>query len=110
MDKCPSCGSTRVYPSRHRSVAERLRQVLTEKRPYRCHQCNWRKWIAIEIRIPKQPNVDPQSLARPNGNRPLQPADMDRLDLPPGAGRIGASRDREKPSSIDRSGSFDPKA
>ena len=82
MEKCPRCGSSRVYPSRHRGIAERLHQVFTEKRPHRCHNCDWREWVEIEVRIPAQRDIDPHKLRRPHPERPLNGADLDRLDLP----------------------------
>ena len=108
MDKCPACGSTRVYPSRHRSTAERLHQVFTEKRPYRCRDCGWRAWASIEVHIPPHPEIDPQSLGRPHAERPVPPDDMDRLDLP-GAERIGAPKDQGRPLDTDRFDPLDPK-
>lgn len=105
MDKCPACGSTKVYPSRHRSSRERLRQLFTEKRPYRCHACNWRQWALIEVHIPDQPDADPQTAGRHRGDRPMTHEELDRLDLP-GADRIHAPRAEGKrplpPESLDR--------
>jgi DNA-directed RNA polymerase subunit RPC12/RpoP len=82
MDKCPRCGSTRVYPSRHRGIGERLRQLFTEKRPYRCHNCGWREWAEVAVRIPPQRDIDPRQLRRPHPERPLNGDDLDRLDPP----------------------------
>lgn len=82
MDKCPRCGSSRVYPSRHRGAVERLHQVFTEKRPHRCHNCGWRAWAEIDVHIPPQPDLDPQKLRRPHPDRPVTGDEMDRLDLP----------------------------
>jgi hypothetical protein len=81
MDKCPKCGSSRVYPSRHRGVSERLHQAFTEKRPYRCHDCGWREWAQFEVRIPRQPDIDPHALRRPHPERPLTGDELDRIDL-----------------------------
>jgi hypothetical protein len=82
MDKCPRCGSSRVYPSRHRGTTERLQQAFTEKRPYRCHGCGWRAWAEVEVRIPPHADIDPHKLRRPHLERPLSGDEMDRLDLP----------------------------
>lgn len=82
MDRCPKCGSTRVYPSRHRGAAERLHQAFTEKRPYRCHNCGWREWARYEVRIPHQADIDPHALRRPRPERPLSGDELDRMDLP----------------------------
>lgn len=108
MDKCPACGSTRVYPSRHRSTGERLHQIFTEKRPYRCHECGWRAWASIEVHIPPQPDIDPQSLGRPHAERPLASEEMDSLDLP-GAERIGAPKDAGRPLATEQLDPLDPK-
>jgi hypothetical protein len=70
-----------VYPSRHRGAGERLRQVFTQKRPYRCHNCGWREWAEIDVQIPDQPDVDPRSLRRPHPDRPLTGDEIDGLDL-----------------------------
>ncbi|HNV01946.1 MAG TPA: hypothetical protein PLE61_07535 [Vicinamibacterales bacterium] len=57
MEACPACGSRRVYRSRTRSVFERIRRQVTTKRPFRCHNCNWRGWVAEAARLvtPRQP-------------------------------------------------------
>lgn len=77
--KCPRCASARVYPSRLRNGLERLRQLLTERQPYRCHECNWRKWRAVEFR-PRNPDVRPDDLRTARGADPLTSTDVDRLD------------------------------
>jgi hypothetical protein len=43
---CPSCGEYTLFRSRHRNVTEMLRKKFTGKRPYRCHKCRWRGWLA----------------------------------------------------------------
>ena len=63
--KCPACGSTRVFPSRLRNILERLRQMLTEKQPYRCHQCELAQ-VARGLGPPRQPR---RASGRPS-NRP----------------------------------------
>lgn len=42
--ECPSCGSQEVHRSRPRTVSEKIRKVLSEKRLHRCHSCGWRDW------------------------------------------------------------------
>jgi hypothetical protein len=110
MNKCPVCGSMKVYPSRHRNTWERVRQLFTEKRPYRCHACNRRQWASIEIRLLDQPDFLAQAAGPHLGDRPMTPEQMDRLDLP-GADRIDASKTAAKrplpPESFDR---LDPDA
>ncbi len=77
--ECPSCGSTRVYPSRLRGVVERLRQGLTEKQPYRCHQCGWRRWQHMRTH-PEGPDASPDDLRTGRDTSPVSPNDLDRLD------------------------------
>jgi transposase-like protein len=77
--KCPSCGSTRVYPSRLRGLLERLRQEMTEKQPYRCHQCGWRRWRSMRTH-PEGPDARPEDLRTGQGPSPVSQSDLDRLD------------------------------
>jgi len=76
---CPACGSRRVFPSRLRNRVERLRQMLTDKQPYRCHQCNWRKWREVEIH-PDNSDVRPDDLRTGRTPEPVSPKDLDSLD------------------------------
>jgi hypothetical protein len=77
--KCPRCASVRVYPSRLRNSVERFRQKLTDRQPYRCHECNWRKWREVEF-LRDHPDVKPDDLR--SGQRPdaIQSNDVDQLD------------------------------
>ena len=77
--KCPACGSTRVYPSRLRNRLERVRQMVTGKQPYRCHECSWRKWHDVEIH---QDNADvhPEDLRTGRVSQPVSSNDLDKLD------------------------------
>lgn len=77
--KCPRCASSRVYPSRLRNPVERLRQKLTEKQPYRCHECNWRKWREVEF-LSASPDVNPDDLRTGRGVPPVSSTDVDELD------------------------------
>jgi hypothetical protein len=77
--KCPKCASTRVYPSRLRGSLERLRQKLTERQPYRCHECGWRKWREVEF-LGADANVNPDDLRTGRGPTPLSTSDVDELD------------------------------
>ena len=77
--KCPACGSPRVFPSRLRGGLERLRQALTDKQPYRCHQCNWRKWREMEIHS-DDADVRPEDLRTGRSATPVSPSDIDSLD------------------------------
>jgi transposase-like protein len=79
--QCPGCGSSRVYPSRLRNVVERLRQKMTERQPFRCHQCGWRRWRDVEFPV-AQPDVVPADLRMPQPPHPLSQRDVDQLDDP----------------------------
>ena len=77
--KCPRCKSVRVYPSRLRNSVERLRQKLTDRQPYRCHECDWRKWREVEF-LSVNPDVKPDDLRNGRQIGPLSQTDVDRLD------------------------------
>ena len=77
---CPACGSPRVFPSRLRHPVERVRQMLTEKQPYRCHQCGWRRWL--DVLIHDSPDVHPEDLRTGRVPSPMSATDFDELDLP----------------------------
>ena len=79
--QCPSCGSPRVYPSRLRNSLERLRQRLTDRQPYRCHACNWRKWNDVIVRE-DGPDIHPDDLRTGRTATPLSTRDLDQLDTP----------------------------
>jgi hypothetical protein len=76
---CPACRSTRVFPSRLRNGIERIRQRLTEKQPYRCHECGWRGWREVQVH-PESPDVSPEDLRTGREPQPLSPTDLDQLD------------------------------
>ena len=80
--KCPACESARVYPSHLRTVVERLRQLLTDKQPYRCHDCGWRKWRALQLG-PDGPDVHPEDLRTGRAPQPVSDAEIDQLDATP---------------------------
>jgi hypothetical protein len=77
--KCPKCASTRVYPSRLRGQLERLRQKVTDKQPYRCHECGWRRWRDVEF-LGASPDVAPDDLRTGRGPTPLSSNEVDELD------------------------------
>ena len=77
--KCSACGSPRVFPSRLRNTIERLRQMLTEKQPHRCHDCGWRKWAEVHV-MPEGPDVHPEDLRTSRVSEPVSSQDIDRLD------------------------------
>lgn len=80
MSNCPTCDSPRIYPSRLRSAAERIRRALTERQPYRCHVCGYRGWGAIAL--PDSSDTDVEELRSGGTPAPLTPEDLDRLDKP----------------------------
>lgn len=77
---CPSCGSTRVYPSRLRNVLERVRQAVTDRQPYRCHACGWRDWREMQVHSAEEPEAKPEDLRTGTPPAPVSPAELDRLD------------------------------
>jgi hypothetical protein len=58
---------------------ERLRQKLTDRQPYRCHECGWRRWREVEF-LGTNPSVSPDDLRTGHGPAPLAPSDVDELD------------------------------
>jgi FlaA1/EpsC-like NDP-sugar epimerase/predicted RNA-binding Zn-ribbon protein involved in translation (DUF1610 family) len=44
--KCPRCESVEIHRSHPRFWFYRLWRELTPRRPYRCHNCGWRGWLA----------------------------------------------------------------
>ncbi len=63
---CPACASTNVHPSRTRTWRERVKKHWTDARPYRCHECNWRGWIAPHVLVdadgPPVPTLELESV------------------------------------------------
>ena len=78
---CPACGSARVFPSRLRNVVERVWQLMTDKQPYRCHQCGWRKWRDVLVHD-ETPDVHPEDLRTGRVPAPVSSKDFDQLDTP----------------------------
>jgi predicted RNA-binding Zn-ribbon protein involved in translation (DUF1610 family) len=77
--KCPKCGSHRIYPSRQKTLFERLRRAITDRQPYRCHSCNYRGWHDIVVPRPTADKHD-ELKAATGKTRPVTAADLDRLD------------------------------
>ena len=82
---CPSCDSERVYPSRLRNTVERLRHRLTDRQPYRCHDCVWRRWQQMAFIAPN-PDVSPDDLRV--GRRPAPWSRTTSRVWIPGIGRV----------------------
>jgi hypothetical protein len=55
--------------------------MWTDKQPYRCHQCGWRKWRDVLI-TEDGPEVHPEDLRTGRAAAPVSSADIDQLDLP----------------------------
>jgi len=68
-----------VYPSRLGGSLERLRQKLTDRQPYRCHECGWRRWREVEF-LGRNPDVHPEDLRTGRPPQPVSPTDVDQLD------------------------------
>jgi hypothetical protein len=58
---------------------ERLRQKMTELQPYRCHECDWRKWREVEF-MSVHADVKPEDLRTGRGPGPVSQTDVDQLD------------------------------
>ncbi|GEM_PF-6785952 len=80
MRKCPACGSSRIYPSRLRSLLEQARRTFSEKQPYRCHACNHRGWYQIYVPLTEGPDDKPEDLRTGLSSTPITPDDLDRID------------------------------
>lgn len=80
MQKCLACGSSRVYPSRARSIVERLRRIFSERQPCRCHACNHRTWQEIRLPLTEGPEARPDDLRTGLVSRPITSDELDRLD------------------------------
>lgn len=79
MNRCPSCTSARIYPSRLRSQFERLRRALTDRQPYRCHACGSRAWSVIDVPN-DQTDASPDDLRTGVSAKPITTSDLDLLD------------------------------
>lgn len=61
---CPSCKATALRRSRGRSIGQRIRKRVTNRRPYKCDSCGHRVWIepmSVSVRhqvdAPPAPNL-----------------------------------------------------
>jgi hypothetical protein len=59
---------------------ERLRRVLSEKQPYRCHACNHRLWYEISLPVTEGPDDEPEDLRTGLPSRPITADELDLLD------------------------------
>ena len=53
--RCPSCGEFKLYRSRSRNLSEKLVKRFLPFKIFRCHNCNWRGWIAKSKLRAKKP-------------------------------------------------------
>jgi len=74
--RCPECGAADVHRSHARSHLEEWWKSLSDKRPYRCHGCGWRGWLAP---------MEPSGVRRVPVVEPPVP-DFEALDESVGAG------------------------
>jgi hypothetical protein len=58
MHSCPKCTSV-LHRSHVRNGWERLRKRITRRRPYRCHNCEWRGWGGDPADHAAENNPDP---------------------------------------------------
>jgi hypothetical protein len=61
-----------------------LRQVATDKQPFRCHACGVRPWRALRIHADGS-DVRPEDLRTGRASEPVSAADLDQLDSTPTA-------------------------
>ena len=61
---------------------ERLRQTMSDKQPYRCHECGLRKWREVRVHDDNQ-DVRPEDLRTGRAQQPVSTADLDQLDSSP---------------------------
>jgi hypothetical protein len=52
---------------------------MTDRQPYRCHECSWRKWREVEF-LSANPDVRPDDLRTGRGVSPVSTSDVDQLD------------------------------
>ena len=61
--------------------------MMTERQPYRCHQCNWRKWRDVQVH-PSAGDVHPGDLRTGRVTPPVSPHEFDQLDAQPTEPRL----------------------
>ena len=52
---------------------------MTDKQPYRCHECHWRKWRDVEF-LSGTADVRPDDLRTGRSAVPPSSTDVDQLD------------------------------
>lgn len=90
MPHCPKCNSEGARRSRTRGRWERWRKEITGRRPYRCHRCNWRGWLVIDLTeidratrrssAPEPPNLKGTLLARSSTVRKVDLKALDKFN------------------------------
>ena len=58
---CPDCGSSTLFRSKARSVAERMRRRWSDRRLYRCTTCGWRGWLR-PLHVSEAEAADPAAI------------------------------------------------
>jgi hypothetical protein len=53
-------------------------RLFTRRRPYRCHACDWRRWI--DIPLPRHADTGPDALRTGRSTQPISKSDFDGLD------------------------------
>lgn len=56
---CPNCGN-HLHRSHSRGLSAKLIKGFLRLKLYRCHECNWRGWLAAEKNKP--PAINPRKL------------------------------------------------
>ncbi len=54
--------------------------MLTGMQPYRCHQCDWRRWSRVTLRSRSKDETLPDELRIPGSDGAVKVAELDRLD------------------------------
>jgi FlaA1/EpsC-like NDP-sugar epimerase len=57
---CPNCRSQTLHRSRARTLSERMRRRLSDRRLFRCTNCDWRGWL-IPLQFSDADAVEPAS-------------------------------------------------
>lgn len=70
-----------MYQSRPHNILERVRSMVTDKQPFRCHACGWRKWRGVVVHEDTH-DVRPDDLRTGRVPKPVTNADLDQLDTP----------------------------
>ncbi|HVL68513.1 MAG TPA: hypothetical protein VM364_14715 [Vicinamibacterales bacterium] len=53
--------------------------MVTDKQPYRCHACGWRRWNDVVVH-PDSHDIRPEDLRTGRVPKPVTSRDLDQLD------------------------------